>query len=66
MGIEAIAGFATLELIDLISIVPLVVSLRYLAKTNETMSIDDRIMILQVRRAEEALRVIREEIRRTD
>jgi hypothetical protein len=66
MGIETILAFATLGLMDVISIVLLVVSLRYLAKMNETMNVDDRIMILQGRRAEEALRVIREELHRTD
>jgi len=69
MGIDTIVGLAMLGLVAvmaLISIILLVLQFRYLAKMNETMNVDDRIMILQGRRAEEALRVIREELRRTD
>lgn len=49
---------------DLVAIVLLFLEGRYLAKMNETMTADDRIMILQNRRIEEAVKIIRDELQR--
>ncbi len=57
---------ALIALMDFVAIVLLFLQGRYLARMNETMTTDDRIMILQNRRAEEALKVIREELQRAD
>ncbi len=57
---------ALTALMDFIAIVLLFLQGRYLARMNETMTTDDRIMILQNLRAEEALKVIREELQRAD
>ncbi len=57
---------ALIALMDFVAIVLLFLQGRYLARMNETMTTDDRIMILQNRRPEEALKVIREELQRAD
>lgn len=62
-----VLGFMVLlaiAMMDLFAIVLVFLQGRYLAKMNETMTADDRIMILQNRRIEDAVKVIRDELQR--
>ncbi len=63
MNVQMLALLA-LGFMDLIAIVLLFLQGRYLARMNETMTADDRIMILQNRRIEETVKIIRDELLR--